>query len=61
MKLGKFKFPEEDWMHITDDAKDLIKKMLVKNYKKRVNGKQCLEHPWIRKNIGKIKVSKRKA
>ncbi len=61
VKVGKFKFPEEDWGHISEDAKDLIRKCLTKSYRRRVSGKEALEHPWIRKNIGRIKVSKKKA
>lgn len=61
VKLGKFRFPEEDWDNISKDAKDLITKCLTKSYRRRISGKEALEHPWIRNNIGKIKVSKRKA
>ena len=33
----------------SEEAKDFIAKCLVKNYKKRVDTKECLEHPWIQK------------
>jgi calcium-dependent protein kinase len=41
---GKFKFGE-DWDSISDEAKDLICKMLVPE-KRRPTAKECLDHPW---------------
>jgi len=39
-------FPERHWHNISEDAKDLISKMLDKNPKNRYSAKQCLDHPW---------------
>ena len=36
----------KQWSHISHDAKDLIKKMLVVNSKKRITAKKALEHAW---------------
>ena len=44
--VGEFSFPKEEWDYISDEAKDLISKMLVKDPKKRYSALQCLEHPW---------------
>ncbi|XP_039142595.1 calcium-dependent protein kinase 33-like isoform X1 [Dioscorea cayenensis subsp. rotundata] len=36
------------WPLISDGAKDLIKKMLTQDPKKRITAAQALEHPWLR-------------
>lgn len=41
---------EEEWSHISDSAKDLIKNMLKHNPKLRFSAKQALMHPWIQNN-----------
>ena len=35
-----------DWNTISDQAKDLVTKMLQKDPKKRITAQQCLDHPW---------------
>ncbi|XP_067323999.1 MAP kinase-interacting serine/threonine-protein kinase 1 isoform X3 [Anolis sagrei] len=44
---GKYEFPEKDWSHISDDAKDLISKLLVRDAKERLSAAQVLQHPWV--------------
>ena len=34
--------------HLSDSAKDLIKKLMTKNKKKRMTSEELLSHPWIR-------------
>ena len=36
VKVGKFKFDPEDWDKISEDAKNLIRKMLTLDPKKRI-------------------------
>ena len=50
ISLGKVVFLEDDWKNISDDAKDLISKMLILNPKERFTAKECLEHRWFSKN-----------
>jgi serine/threonine protein kinase len=45
---GKFEFPEPYWSKISENAKDLIRKLLVVNPNKRFTAKQALDHPWIK-------------
>ena len=40
-------FPEAEFLHVSAGAIDLIRKLLVKNPKKRLTAKQALKHPWI--------------
>ena len=53
IKAADLKFKDKIWDNITDDAKNLIKSMLVKNKKKRININQVLNSEWIIKNINK--------
>ncbi|XP_058890141.1 MAP kinase-interacting serine/threonine-protein kinase 1-like [Acipenser ruthenus] len=44
---GKYEFPEKDWAHISDSAKDLISKLLLRDAKQRLSAAQVLQHPWV--------------
>ncbi|ESQ31908.1 hypothetical protein EUTSA_v10004083mg [Eutrema salsugineum] len=44
---GKLDFETNPWPSISESAKDLIKKMLESNPKKRLTAHQVLCHPWI--------------
>ncbi|KAI4336435.1 hypothetical protein L6164_014964 [Bauhinia variegata] len=44
---GKLDFQSEPWPSISDSAKDLIRKMLDQNPKKRLTAHEVLSHPWI--------------
>jgi len=50
VKLGSFKFDEEDWGKISTDAKNLIKKMLTFNPADRITARQALNDKWIQNN-----------
>ncbi|XP_055698599.1 MAP kinase-interacting serine/threonine-protein kinase 1 [Phlebotomus papatasi] len=45
---GRFGFPEPEWDGVSDEAKDLIKGLLVKEAPKRLSAEAVLQHPWIR-------------
>jgi len=40
-------FPEAEWGQISDNAKDLIGHLLVKNARARLTAEQVLNHPWV--------------
>jgi serine/threonine protein kinase len=42
---------DDPWKVISDEGKDFIKKLLVKNPEKRMTAKQALLHPWISNNL----------
>lgn len=44
----KYEFHPKYWGHISDDAKDLISRLLLKDPKKRLTAVQALEHPWFK-------------
>ncbi|KAL5066290.1 hypothetical protein RYX36_028027, partial [Vicia faba] len=45
---GELDFVSEPWPSISDSAKDLVRKMLTPDPKKRLTSTQVLEHPWMR-------------
>ena len=47
IKEMKFTFPERQWNNISNDAKDLIKKMIC-NENERLSAIEVLEHHWIK-------------
>ena len=61
VQRGKFVFPEEEWGVISNEAKDLIKKMLTYEPSKRISAKQVLLHPWFSHYEEKIKQDKQVA
>ena len=40
---------QEIWNQISEEAKNLIKSMLEKDYKKRIFAKEALQNPWFKK------------
>lgn len=51
VKLGKYDTEGEGWDCVSDEAKDLVKKMLCKNFKKRISANEILNHPWLKQKI----------
>ncbi|XP_032242290.1 serine/threonine-protein kinase Chk2 isoform X2 [Nematostella vectensis] len=45
---GKYTFPKQHWKCVSDEAIDLIKKLLTVDPSKRLTIQQVLEHPWIK-------------
>lgn len=50
IKEGFYDFPDEDWGHVSEDAKDLIRHLLVRDVTKRYSASDVLHHPWIAGN-----------
>ncbi|XP_035539723.1 calcium-dependent protein kinase 19-like [Juglans regia] len=47
---GEIDLESKPWPSISSSAKDLVRKMLTQDPKKRINSTQVLEHPWIRED-----------
>uniref|UniRef100_A0A1L8DKL5 non-specific serine/threonine protein kinase n=1 Tax=Nyssomyia neivai TaxID=330878 RepID=A0A1L8DKL5_9DIPT len=45
---GRYGFPEPEWDGVSDEGKDLIRGLLVKEAPKRLSAEAVLQHPWIR-------------
>jgi calcium-dependent protein kinase len=41
-------FESQPWPSISESAKDLVRKMLARDPKKRLTSGQVLQHPWLR-------------
>ncbi|KAL9384278.1 hypothetical protein Peur_024601 [Populus x canadensis] len=45
---GDIDFESDPWPSISNSAKDLVRRMLTQDPKKRITSTQVLEHPWIK-------------
>ena len=55
---AKFKFsPEDRWKNISEEAKDLISKLLTKDTSKRLTIQQVKKHPWCADAIARAEES----
>ena len=43
---ARFSFVGKEFAHVSEEAKDLIAKLIVVDPEKRMDAKQALEHPW---------------
>lgn len=44
----KYELQDDFWIQISEDARDLVSKLLMKNPDDRISLKDALEHPWIK-------------
>jgi len=44
---GFYEFPEAEWCSVTEEGKDLIRHLLVRNPSQRYSAADVLKHPWI--------------
>ena len=44
---GKFEFDDDDWCDVSDDAKDLVKQLLVLDPDQRLTSAEALKHKWM--------------
>jgi len=50
---GKYEFHDGEWREVSDEAKDLIAKLLVVDPAKRLDMAGMLEHAWLREAVAK--------
>jgi len=48
VREGKVSYKQQDWVDISDDAKDLIGSLLKRSAKERFNAEQALNHTWVK-------------
>ena len=53
VREGVFTFNPSDWRNVSEDAKDLIRKMLQFNPKDRYTAEQSMNHVWVKKTAPK--------
>ena len=51
IKEGELEFQDEDWSHVSKQAKDLVTELLRYDYKERISAKDALKHPWFKAQI----------
>jgi len=51
---GSFDFPSPEWDNVSEEAKDLIRCCLQTDPTKRWTPTQCLDHPWMKAEQGRI-------
>lgn len=47
VKTGKFNFDTKAWRKVSDYAKDLIRRLLTFDPRRRITAQEALKHPWI--------------
>jgi serine/threonine protein kinase len=47
IKKAEFEFHEQYWKDVSEDAKDLIRKLLRKKPLARLTAEEALQHPWV--------------
>ena len=50
IQQGQFEFHPKEWSGVSGAAKDLIKRLLVKDAKKRLSARDVLYHEWLDNN-----------
>lgn len=47
--IAKYDFDDEAFQNISENAKDFIKKLLIKDLHQRMTAEECLQHDWLRR------------
>lgn len=50
IKKGNYDADDPIWEGISDDAKDLVAKLLTVDSAKRLTADEALQHPWVQKS-----------
>lgn len=48
IKACQWHFDEDAFKNISDEGKDFVRRLLVKEKEKRMTAHECLEHPWLK-------------
>ena len=43
---GEFKMDSPEWSYVSEECKDLVKKLLMVNHFERIKATEALSHPW---------------
>lgn len=60
VKKASWTFNGTIWKSISDEAKDLIEKLMDKNPETRITALDALQHPWIKKYVSQKPNEKQK-
>ena len=56
----KYDFDDPSWDDVSEDAKNLIRQLLVKDPKERYTAAQCLDDPWVKGTTASDKIMQTK-
>jgi serine/threonine protein kinase len=56
--VGKYEFDEESFAGVSEEAKDLVAKMLVTDPDNRISASEALRHPWLRQENSRLNMIK---
>lgn len=56
--VGKYEFDEESFGGVSEEAKDLVAKMLVTDPDKRISAGEALRHPWLKQESSRLSLIK---
>lgn len=56
--VGKYEFDEETFGDVSDEAKDLVAKMLVTDPDQRISAGEALRHPWLKQENSRLSMRK---
>ena len=54
IRKGEYDFPSPYWDGVTEEAKDLVSKLLVVNPSDRLTAQQTLNHPWLKSTCDSV-------
>jgi calcium-dependent protein kinase len=46
VKEGRLLMPSKEWSRVSEEAKDLVSKMLTRDPRSRITADTAFEHPW---------------
>ncbi|XP_064598292.1 titin-like isoform X2 [Liolophura sinensis] len=56
--LGEFDFDDDSFNDISDDAKNFIERLVLKNKEKRMTVHQCLKHKWLAQDVKRLRLKR---
>lgn len=59
IKRGKYQMKKASWAHVSKEALDFVKQLLVVDPTERMTAEQALAHPWIAKKDDMVRSSRR--
>jgi serine/threonine protein kinase len=56
--VGRFEFDDDSWTDISDQARDIVCKLLVTDPDRRLSSVACLQHPWLQQDSKRLSLIK---
>jgi len=56
--MGKYEFEEDSWAHVSDQAKELVRQLLVTDPSQRLSSREALNSSWMRERGSMLAMNK---